>query len=134
MKLAAVYAFLAVVATLANIGSQYLTASIYTGAYALGAAMAVGTGVGLVLKYVLDKRYIFRFRAKSVLHDGYTLVLYTLMGVATTAIFWAFEWGFHHAFRSQAMRYVGAALGLALGYFIKYRLDKRYVFRSQESA
>jgi hypothetical protein len=28
------------------------------------------------------------------------------------------------------MRYVGGCIGLAIGYVIKYRLDKRYVFRT----
>jgi len=27
------------------------------------------------------------------------------------------------------MRYAGAVLGLAAGYWLKYHLDKRYVFR-----
>lgn len=134
MKLVALYALLAAIATVANIGSQYVMESLYTGAHALALAMAAGTGVGLVLKYVLDKRYIFKFRARNAAHDSYMLVLYTLMGVVTTAIFWAFEWGFHHMFRSQAMQYAGAVLGLAVGYFIKYRLDKRFVFRRRENA
>lgn len=134
MKLVAVYALLAAIATVANICSQYATERLYVGTHALAVAMIVGTGVGLVLKYVLDKRYIFRFRAKNALHDGKTLVLYTLMGVVTTAVFWAFEWGFLAMFRSQTMQYVGAVLGLAAGYFLKYRLDKRFVFHGRENA
>lgn len=29
------------------------------------------------------------------------------------------------------MRYLGGVLGLAIGYVIKYELDKRFVFRQQ---
>ena len=29
------------------------------------------------------------------------------------------------------MRYVGGVIGLAIGYWAKYRLDKRFVFGSQ---
>jgi hypothetical protein len=29
------------------------------------------------------------------------------------------------------MRYVGALIGLGLGYWAKYHLDKRFVFRTQ---
>jgi hypothetical protein len=30
--------------------------------------------------------------------------------------------------RTDAMREIGAVIGLAIGYFVKYNLDKRYVF------
>jgi putative flippase GtrA len=91
--------------------------------------MIVGTGVGLVVKYVLDKRYIFRFRARDAAHDGKTFFLYTVMGLATTAIFWGFELGFDYLFATKQMRYMGGVLGLAIGYLVKYNLDKHYVFR-----
>jgi hypothetical protein len=29
------------------------------------------------------------------------------------------------------MRYLGGIIGLAIGYLTKYRLDKRYVFRTE---
>ena len=85
--------------------------------------------MGLVVKYILDKRYIFRFRARDAAHDGKTFVLYTLMGLATTLIFWGFEFGFDHIFETKEMRYLGGIIGLAIGYLTKYHLDKRYVFR-----
>jgi putative flippase GtrA len=123
------YALLACIATLANIGAQDLLTRLYAGPYAIVLAMIAGTAVGLVVKYVLDKRYIFRFRARDLGHDSRTFALYTLMGLATTAIFWSFELGFEHLFGTRAMRYLGAVLGLAIGYVTKYHLDKRYVFR-----
>jgi hypothetical protein len=30
------------------------------------------------------------------------------------------------------MRYLGGLIGLAIGYWTKYRLDKRYVFRAAD--
>jgi len=81
------------------------------------------------VKYLLDKAFIFRFTARDKLHDVQTFGLYTVMGIATTAIFWGFEFGFNHAFRSKEMRYLGGLIGLAIGYWTKYHLDKRYVFR-----
>jgi len=56
---------------------------------------------------------------------------YTLTGVVTTAIFWGFEFGFDQIFQSKDMRYLGGLIGLAIGYWTKYRLDKRYVFGPQ---
>ena len=52
-------------------------------------------------------------------HDGRTFALYTLTGVATTLVFWGFEFGFDHIFASKAMRYLGAVIGLAIGYFMR---------------
>ncbi|QRY79067.1 GtrA family protein [Pseudomonas sp. PDNC002] len=131
MKLAFIYAILALIATAANIGSQDLVIKIYPGPYAILLSIIVGTGVGLVIKYVLDKRYIFRFRARNAAHDGQTFLLYTVMGLLTTVIFWGFEFAFQHIFQSDGMRYLGGVIGLAIGYVTKYHLDKRYVFRTE---
>lgn len=130
MKLAINYAILALIATAANIGAQDLVIRSYSGPFGLLASVVVGTGIGLVVKYALDKRYIFRFRARSVAHDMQSFAVYTVMGLATTMIFWGFEFGFHHIFETKEMRYLGGAIGLAIGYLIKYHLDKRYVFRT----
>ena len=128
-KLALNYAIFALIATAANIGAQDFIIRIYSGAFDILASVVVGTGVGLVVKYILDKRYIFRFRARSVAHDTQTFALYTVMGLATTVIFWGFEFGFHHIFETKAMRYLGGVIGLAIGYLTKYHLDKRFVFK-----
>jgi len=130
MPLAVLYALIALVATAANIAAQELVVRAYSGPFAVAASVFVGTGVGLVAKYILDKRYIFRFTARDTAHDAQTFLLYTAMGIATTALFWGFEFGFNHAFESKEMRYVGGLIGLGLGYWAKYHLDKRFVFRS----
>lgn len=129
MKLAVLYALLALVATLANIASQDIAIRLYAGPYGVTAALAVGTAVGLLVKYWLDKQYIFRFRARDAVHDTQTFLMYALMGVATTAIFWGFELGFDRVFGTREWRYAGGVLGLGIGYFAKYHLDKRFVFR-----
>ena len=129
MKLALLYAFLALIATATNIGAQDLVVRHYDGTDAVLISVMTGTGVGLVVKYVLDKRYIFRFRARDTVHDSLTFALYTLMGLLTTVIFWGFEFGFDRLFESKEMRYLGGVIGLALGYLTKYQLDERFVFR-----
>ncbi|HET8710668.1 MAG TPA: GtrA family protein [Spongiibacteraceae bacterium] len=129
MKLAVIYALLAAIATVFNIGSQDVAIRLYSGAYSVTLSILVGTGVGLLMKYILDKRYIFQFKAKNAAHDAQTFVLYTLMGVITTVIFWGFEYGFEYLFHTKEARYIGGVIGLAIGYFVKYRLDKRFVFR-----
>lgn len=130
MALALKYALFAALAMGVNLGVQMLWDRLYDGPYELWLAMAVGTLAGLVVKYLLDKRYIFAFRAASLAQDAGRFVLYSLMGLATTAIFWGFEAGFDLAFGTRPMRYLGAALGLVIGYWTKYHLDKRWVFGS----
>ena len=90
--------------------------------------MLVGTATGLLLKYYLDKKYIFLFTAKSIAHDTLTFALYTMMGAGTTLIFWGFEFVFEWMFQSKQMRYLGAVIGLGIGYCMKYRLDRHDVF------
>ena len=128
MRLAILYAVIALIAMATNIGAQELTVRAYSGPFQVPLSVFVGTGVGLVVKYLLDKAFIFRFTARDKLHDVQTFGLYTVTGVVTTAIFWGFEFGFDQFFQSKDMRYLGGLIGLAIGYWTKYRLDKRYVF------
>lgn len=134
MKLAAIYALLAALATIFNIAAQHAFLLIYGGPLDIFVSILAGTAAGLIVKYVLDKRYIFRFKADNMAHDGRIFLLYSLMGVFTTAIFWGFELTFHLMFQSDAMRYLGGVIGLAIGYLAKYELDKRFVFRTGESS
>jgi putative flippase GtrA len=50
------------------------------------------------------------------------------MGVVTTVLFWVTEYTFDLWFETKTMRYVGAVIGLGIGYLTKYYLDKKYVF------
>lgn len=128
-RLAVLYAVFALIAIAVNIGCQALVIWIYKGVFAIQLSVLVGTAAGLPVKYVLEKRHIFGFESKTLAHDGRVFMLYTFMGVFTTALFWGIEYGFHAAFGTDTMRYVGGAVGLTIGNFIKYHLDKRYVFR-----
>jgi peptidoglycan biosynthesis protein MviN/MurJ (putative lipid II flippase) len=132
-KLVALYAAFAALSIAVNIGSQALSMAVYAGPWAVTLSMAFGTGTGLVCKYVLDKRFVFAHQSRDRKHEAKTFILYTVMGLATTAIFWGTEAAFHVAFESDAMRYVGGVIGLCIGYVVKYRLDARFVF-SQNTA
>lgn len=133
MPLALLYTTFAGVSIAANLGSQWLSNQLYDGPYCIALSMLVGTGVGLVVKYVLDKRWIFRFQASSAQHEAKTFVLYSLMGVITTFVFWGMEVLFHWLFASEVMRYVGGLIGLVIGYIIKYMLDKHLVFINKKA-
>jgi putative flippase GtrA len=127
-KIAVLYSLFAGLSTGVNIGSQMLSMLIYSGLYSVEISIFIGTLAGLPLRYFLEKRYIFSFQSKNVKHDARLLILYSFMGVFTTAIFWGTEYAFHLIFTSDVMRYIGGVLGLSIGYYIKYQLDKRFVF------
>jgi putative flippase GtrA len=122
------YALFAVIATIANLATQRIVLSGGDTATHFAAAVAAGTLVGLVVKYVLDKRWIFFDSASGVRAHGRRFSLYTAMGLITTAIFWGTETAFWLIWKTDAMRELGAILGLAVGYVVKYNLDKRFVF------
>jgi putative flippase GtrA len=131
-KLAITYAILAAIATAINIGAQDVSLRIYSGQFSIAVSVAVGTIVGLIAKYILDKKYIFSFKAKDAAHDVRTFVAYAAMGLVTTAIFWSFEFGFNQMFHTKEARFTGAVIGLAIGYISKYMLDRKFVFVSAE--
>jgi putative flippase GtrA len=127
-RTAGTYALFALAATLVNLGVQRLASAMWPWRMRDLAALAAGTGAGLVVKYLLDSRWIFAFRGRGTVQDLRAFVGYAATGVLTTGIFWAVELGFLSAFRAEWARYAGGAVGLCLGYTAKYFLDKRFVF------
>ncbi len=127
------YSIFAVIATIANLGAQRLVLAINDSDLYFALAMIIGTGIGLVVKYILDKRWIFADHTTGVREHGRKFSLYTAMGLVTTAIFWATETAFWMTWETQTAREIGAVLGLAVGYVVKYQLDRRFVFQTPET-
>ncbi|MCQ0090449.1 GtrA family protein [Roseovarius sp. M141] len=122
------YAAFALLATVANLAAQRLVlAGGGTPSWFI-AAIGIGTIVGLVVKYALDKRWIFDDRSTGVKAHGKKFSLYTAMGLITTGIFWGTETAFWLVWQTDLMRELGAVLGLSVGYVVKYNLDRRFVF------
>lgn len=128
LSLAALYAVFAAIATGVNIGTQALVHAALGDPVGLYVGILAGTGTGLVVKYLLDRRWIFAFTARSRVHEARTFVVYTLFSVVTTLIFWGTELAFQAIWGTATMRYAGAVLGLAVGYTAKYLLDRRFTF------
>lgn len=122
------YTAFAVAATLANLGAQRLVLAFDERPLGFALAVLVGTLVGLVLKYALDKRWIFGDRSTGLAAHGRRFTLYTAVGALTTALFWATETMFWLIWHTDLARELGAVLGLAVGYVVKYRLDRQFVF------
>lgn len=122
------YALFAAIATGVNIFTQYLALKFYNQIFSLYIAMACGTLAGLIIKYVLDKKFIFYYTTAAKKEDVQKFFLYSCMGIFTTLIFWASEIIFHHMIMYEWSKYLGAVIGLTIGYITKYYLDKKYVF------
>lgn len=54
----------------------------YSELVSISLSIGIGNGAGLIVKYALDRRYSFRFKAKSVAHDGQSFLLYSLMDIS----------------------------------------------------
>jgi len=122
------YILFAAIATVVNIFIQWLSFAVYSGFLALYIAMINGTAAGLIVKYILDKKYIFYFETKNHFHDVKKFIVYTAMGIITTAIFWGTEIAFNALWHYELSKYIGAVVGLSIGYITKYQLDKKFVF------
>ena len=127
-KITVLYTLFALVSVAINIGSQMLSVWAYKGPFSVEISILVGTVMGLPLRYFLEKRYIFSFISKSLAHDGRLFIFYSVMGLITTLIFWGTEYTFHLIYDTDFMRYIGGIIGLSIGFYVKYRLDKKYVF------
>jgi putative flippase GtrA len=129
-ELAVRYAMFAAVAIGANLAAQAAVFAVYDGPLELAAAIAIGTIVGLIVKFELDRRLIFYAPRQDVAATGLTFLLYSASGLVTTAIFWATETLFYLASgKAEGSQYAGGLVGLTIGYVLKYRLDKKYAFR-----
>jgi len=122
------YTIFAILSTLVNLFFQYLSFLGYKDTGSLYVAMFFGTLAGLVTKYILDKKFIFYHTPKDKKDDAKKFVLYSLLGVFTTIIFWGTEIAFDTLSQNPNAKYIGAVIGLSIGYIIKYFLDKKYVF------
>lgn len=129
MNLVSKYILFCIVATLVNL----LTQRIILGLIILGnnyfIALIFGTFTGLITKYVLDKNYIFSDYDNSLKNNSKKFTIYTFNGIFTTLIFWGTESWFYFFYNTTFARELGAVIGLSVGYFFKYRLDKKYVFQ-----
>ena len=121
------YLLFCLLAIVANLGIQAIAHEILHTAdwFSIG----IGTAAGLVLKYILDKKFIFFAEKTTAVRDFTRFVIYTLFGLLTTLLFWSVEWTFIKLWAHQSSRYWGGVIGLSLGYYIKYQLDRKWVFK-----
>ena len=127
------YGAFALIATIVNLASQTIVFGLYSGQASLFLGILIGTVSGLICKYLLDKKYVFYHQSESHSDELRNFSVYSLFGIVTTAIFWAAEILFDWLFEHHLARYVGAVIGLTVGYICKYYLDKHFVFTSTKT-
>ena len=124
------YVIFAVLATLANLAAQEVVMRLAPVA-PLALSILAGTVAGFVLKYVLDKKWVFDDRYGGHREELQKVTLYGAFSVLTTLIFWGFEVAFWTIWRTDLAKYTGAVLGLAIGYAAKFALDRAFVFKER---
>lgn len=125
------YTAFAVLAIAANLGAQRIVLSLGDSTLIYSAAVFTGTAVGLVLKYLLDKKWIFFDHDAGLKNHSRKFMAYTATGVLTTCLFWASETLFWVIWQDDIMRETGALIGLSIGYWLKFRMDRQFVFKTK---
>jgi putative flippase GtrA len=122
------YILFCIVAAFVNLATQRISLKIiFVDHYFV--ALLIGTLSGLFTKFFLDKNYIFNDFDHSLKNNSKKFTLYSFNGICTTFIFWGTESLFYFVFATDFARELGAVIGLSIGYVLKYRLDKKIVFK-----
>lgn len=123
------YSLFAIIAMILNIYTQRIILGLYEANYFFFfLAIILGTLTGLIVKYFLDKNWIFYDLNQNFKENYKKFLLYTAMGIGSTLIFWGFETIFWLIWKTNLMRELGAIIGLTIGYIFKFMLDRKYVF------
>lgn len=115
----------AVVATVLNLICQNILIFLE---YEVYLQILGGTLIGLVSKYYLDRQYVFKDTKTNI---AGSFIMYSLFGALLTPLWWVIEIIFIYLYGTILAQNIGAILGLAICYYLKYLLDKKYVFNSE---
>src|SRR5208283_921394 len=121
------YVLFAIIAGVMNLLTQWMVFGLAP-VRPLATSILAGTAVGFIVKYFLDKRWIFFAADGGVRQEVHRLFLYGTFSVAMTLVFWAFEISFLAIGGTDLAKYAGAVIGLAIGNFTKYLLDRSFTF------
>jgi putative flippase GtrA len=125
------YGLFAAIASVINLVTQHFITSLTSGS--LTWSIGAGTVAGFAAKYLMDKHWIFYDDFEGRLSELRKMILYGLFSVFTTALFWVAEIGSWLVWHTDLAKYSGAAVGLLIGYWLKYWLDRTYTFGSQNA-
>jgi len=124
------YVSFAIIAGVMNLLTQAIVFGL-TPVQPLAISILAGTAVGFVVKYLFDKHWIFFDNYDNISREFYKIFLYASFSVAMTLVFWGFEIAFLAIGGTNFAKYLGAVIGLAIGNFAKYFLDRRFTFKQK---
>ncbi len=118
-------------AVLYSFNSNILTFSLYKNIdIATLLKLGIATIAAFVFKYLADRFLVFKKEKYTTAQKEIAGIgLYTLFSVFTTLLFWAVQLSFKVYFQ---LEYIGLILGLAVGYTLKFFLDKYFVFAGEK--
>lgn len=90
---------------------------------------ALGLFVGFVIKYLLDKKYVFNDGYENRKAETKKAGLYAFMSILCTILSVGITGSFKIVVGVQFAKRIGWFLGLLFGYTAKFFLDKKYVFK-----
>jgi putative flippase GtrA len=126
------YVVFAGIATLVNLATQEAVVRVAP-LSPLALSILMGTATGFILKYLLDKKWVFDDGYSSHRQELQKITLYGVFSVFTTLVFWSFEVAFWVIWRTDFAKYTGAVIGLAIGYAAKFVLDRAFVFKERQA-
>jgi putative flippase GtrA len=126
------YVVFAGIATLVNLATQEAVVRVAP-LSPLALSILMGTATGFVLKYLLDKKWVFDDGYSGHRRELQKITLYGVFSVFTTLVFWSFEVAFWVIWRTDFAKYTGAVIGLAIGYAAKFVLDRAFVFKERQA-
>ena len=124
------YILFAFVAGCSNLAVQEVVTRIVPWA-PIVISLFIGTASGFLIKYLLDKNLIFQDSYKGHVVELGKVVTSGIFSVGTTLLFWTIELSFWYVWGTVEAKYIGAAIGLALGNWLKYWLDRIWVFKQK---
>ncbi len=95
-------------------------------------AYGLGLFAGFVLKYLMDKKYVFSDITESKEKEMKKVLIYAMMSIFTTIILTLIVAGFKVWVSRERAKDVGLVIGLLIGYTTKFFLDRKYVFNSSK--
>ncbi len=125
LPLIGLYGAFAAVAIALNVLVQRLVFVIHDGNATIFIAMTAGAVVALVVKYLLDRTFIFAMKTGPKAGE---FLRYALTGGAITLIYFVVEYIIWITYRTEAARDIGIVLGMITGYGVKFLIDRKYVF------
>lgn len=126
MKNFGIYFLCVLLASSVNLGAQEIIFFFFSNIWL---AMFIGVGVGTVVKYITNKKFVFSYKPESKREEANTFAWYSFFGVFVAAFFFLIEYGTFKLWDYQYSRQIGAVLAMLVTTAIKYKIDKHIVFK-----